>query len=196
MLRASRLDQDGRLLTRTPVSRAGVSRYFGREIPGWPELLLEPDRVYALLRDPQELAAAAKTFDHLPIWSRHPAGRADDRVIGMTGNNSAFESPHLACDICLFDPAGLADRRQISAAYKYRVDMTPGSWGGSPFDGVMRDLIGEHVALVKRGRAGPDVSIPVEQPAFELNSVRPSRSPNLRCAANQVFQVSTRGLRT
>ncbi len=38
--------------------------------------------------------------------------------------------------------------------------MTPGvTPNGEPYDGIMRDIIGNHVALVERGRAGSDVLV-------------------------------------
>jgi hypothetical protein len=38
--------------------------------------------------------------------------------------------------------------------------MTPGvSPQGEKYDGVMRDIVGNHVALVKEGRAGADVVV-------------------------------------
>lgn len=37
--------------------------------------------------------------------------------------------------------------------------MTPGSFQGECYDGVMRDMIGDHMALVKEGRAGPEVAV-------------------------------------
>ncbi len=37
--------------------------------------------------------------------------------------------------------------------------MTPGSYNGEAYDGVMRDIAGNHVALVVQGRAGADVLV-------------------------------------
>lgn len=37
--------------------------------------------------------------------------------------------------------------------------MTPGVHEGQPYDGVMRDIVGNHVALVIEGRAGSDVVV-------------------------------------
>ena len=54
-----RYDADGRLhILRTPISKATVNPYYGREIPDADKLGLEPERVYYLLRDPGELAKA------------------------------------------------------------------------------------------------------------------------------------------
>jgi hypothetical protein len=37
--------------------------------------------------------------------------------------------------------------------------MTPGSFEGERFDGVMRSLIGNHISTVVEGRAGSEVAI-------------------------------------
>ncbi len=52
-------DSFGRLhVALTPISKATVNEYTGREIPSWKELGLDPDRSYRLLRDPAELRRA------------------------------------------------------------------------------------------------------------------------------------------
>ncbi|CAI3099267.1 hypothetical protein MWMV2_MWMV2_00004 [Acinetobacter oleivorans] len=48
---------------------------------------------------------------------------------------------------------------EISAGYAYTPDMTQGEWNGQPYDGVMRDIHSNHVALVKHGHIGIDAVI-------------------------------------
>ena len=48
---------------------------------------------------------------------------------------------------------------ELSLAYFYAPDMTPGTWQGQPYDGVMRQIMGNHLALVEEGRAGHDVAV-------------------------------------
>ncbi|WP_206526107.1 NUDIX domain-containing protein [Mesorhizobium sp. M7A.F.Ca.MR.148.00.0.0] len=56
-------DQDGHLrVEMTPISKANVCPYYGREIPDFEALGLVPERVYRLYRDADELAKAAPTF--------------------------------------------------------------------------------------------------------------------------------------
>jgi len=50
-------------------------------------------------------------------------------------------------------------KKELSAAYRYRADMTPGTYEGEAHDGVMRDIVGNHVATVREGRAGSDVVV-------------------------------------
>ena len=49
--------------------------------------------------------------------------------------------------------------RELSLSYFYDPDMTPGEWNGTPYDGVMRNIRGNHLALVDKGRAGRDVAV-------------------------------------
>jgi len=59
-------DRDGRLHVEiSNISKAAVNPYTGREIPDYKALGLDPDKVYKLLRDPDELAKAAPTFNNI-----------------------------------------------------------------------------------------------------------------------------------
>lgn len=166
---ARRTDVDGRLhLASSNISKANVCPYFGREIPGWQELGLDGSRTYRLLRHPDELAKAADTFNNLPILSEHvPVSAWDHRpelVVGSTGSHAVFENGYLANSLVIWaqdeiDGVTSNRKRQLSSAYRYRPDMTPGNYEGMQYDGIMRDIVGNHVALVIEGRAGPDVLV-------------------------------------
>lgn len=162
-----RYDADGRLhILRTPISKATVNPYYGREIPEADNLGLEPERVYYLLRDPGELAKAALSFARNQLMFKHTAVSADDpkqdSIAGTIGSEVEFQAPYLIADLCIWDSEAIAGVetdtvRELSASYRYRADMTPGMYEGQRYDGVMREIQGNHVALVKSGRAGSDV---------------------------------------
>lgn len=160
---------DGHLrISDANISKATVNPYMGHEIPHWQELGLDPDHKYMLLRHPDELANGAASFNNLPILSEHRPVTADSHppelVIGATGDQARFEGPYLKNSL-VFWPRQAIDgiesnsQKQLSSAYRYTADMTPGVYEGMPYDGVMRNLIGNHVALVKEGRAGDDVVV-------------------------------------
>jgi uncharacterized protein len=162
-------DRDGRLHVEiTNISKATVNPYIGREIPDYKALGLEPDRVYKLLRDPDELAKAAPTFNNIQLLSRHKPVTADDHnpdlVIGSTGTDAVFEAPYLRNSLVIWARDAIEDvenetKQELSSGYRYRADMTPGTYEGEAYDGVMRDIVGNHVAVVSEGRAGPDVVV-------------------------------------
>ncbi len=194
-------DQDGHLhVARTPISKANVCPYYGREIPDWEALGLNPDRLYQLLRDPEELAKAAATFAGKPLLNIHRPVTADDHeheAVAGSVSNPIWEAPYLKADLAIWDgPAIKAveaeTQKELSSAYRYRADMTPGSFEGVRYDGVMRDLIGNHVALVKEGRAGPDVVVGDQKPAnikdqFDMPKATLSRGAAAAHAALAVY---------
>lgn len=170
-------DQDGHLhVARTPISKANVCPYYGREVPDWEGLGLNPDRLYQLLRDPEELEKAAASFAGKPLLNVHRPVTADDHekeAVAGSISNPVWEAPYLKADLSIWDgPAIKAieaeTQKELSSAYRYRADMTPGTYEGVRYDGVMRDLIGNHVALVKEGRAGPDVVVGDEKPTPKI----------------------------
>lgn len=162
-------DTDGRLHVETShISKATINPYYGREIPNWRELGLDPNKKYNLLRDPEELRKGASTFNNLPVLSRHVPVSVDahqpDLVIGSTGTDASFNGQHLDNSLVFWTKPAIddieADKvRELSCAYRYDADMTPGEYNGERYDGVMRNIKGNHVALVKEGRAGPDVVV-------------------------------------
>jgi uncharacterized protein len=163
------LDKDGRLhVAVTNLSKATVNPYKGSEIPGWEELGLDPDKIYQMLRDPEELRKAASTFNGVQLLRKHIPISVDDHqpwdVVGTTGTDAIYEDPYLKNSLHVWTQAAIddidsEDKRELSCGYHYRPEMTPGNFGAMPYDGVMRDIVGNHVALVKDGRAGPDVVV-------------------------------------
>lgn len=152
----------------SPISKATVNPYRGAEIPNWQSLGLDPDRIYFLLRDPAELLRAVKTFNNVPILSRHVPVFADnppkELIVGATGTDAAWNAPYINNSLTIWDAEaikGIETREavELSSAYLYDADMTPGMYEGVRYDGVMRNIRGNHVALVEAGRAGPDVVV-------------------------------------
>ena len=166
---ARRVDQDGHLFVeRTPISKANICPYYGHEIPNGKELGLDPDKIYKLLRDPNELEKGADSFAGKPLLMIHkPVNAADhprEITIGSVGTDVQFDKPYLTAPLSVWDGEGIylidsGEQHELSSSYHYRADMTPGEYEGEPYDGVMRDIRGNHVAIVKEGRAGPDVVV-------------------------------------
>lgn len=162
-------DADGRLhVENTNISKANICSYVGREIPNYEGLGLDATRQYRLYRDPTELTRGAATFNNIPVLSEHVPVSAEhhrpELVIGSTGTDAVFDGTYLKNSLVFWAGSAIdmiedEEQRQLSCAYRYRADMTPGTVGGQPYDGVMRDIVGNHVALVREGRAGRDVMV-------------------------------------
>lgn len=162
-------DQDGRLHVQiTNISKANICPYLGKEIPDSEKLGLDPDRVYNLLRDPEELAKSVPTWNNIPLLSVHKPVHVDDPkkelIVGSTGTDASFDNPYLRQSLVVWDGVAIAgiedeEQKELSCGYRYRADMTPGVFEGAAYDGVMRDIRGNHVALVVEGRAGSDIVV-------------------------------------
>lgn len=163
------VDADGRLhVAVTNISKANVCPYLGSEIPDADALGLDAAATYQLLRDPEELAKAAPTFNNVPLLSRHVPVNVNDHqpglVVGATGTDAAFEAPFLRNSLVVWEAGAIAgiesgEQRELSSAYRYRAVMEPGEYEGVKYDGRMVEIVGNHVALVSEGRAGPDVVV-------------------------------------
>jgi len=188
------VDKDGHLhVDGTPISKAIVNGYYGAEIPDGERMGLDPKKIYQLLRHPDELKKGADTFNGKPLQIIHKGQSADshDKVVVVGAvSNARFDAPYLRADLSVWDGAAIAgidsdQQRQLSCGYRYVADMTPGEYDGVKYDGVMRDIEGNHVALVEKGRAGPDVL--VGDAAIE----EPNMSKQLRASPKRMALVNT-----
>lgn len=163
-------DVEGRMhVAKTHISKANVNPYYGREIPNAADLGLDPNKIYRLYRDPEELAKGASTFNNLPLLRRHIYVNADepskDDVVGSIGSDTVFEHPYLDSSLCIWDAEAIAAveagaMEELSSAYRFKAIMESGtSPEGEAFDGRMVDILGNHLALVESGRAGSDVIV-------------------------------------
>jgi len=151
------------------VSCACISPYMGSEIPGCSELGLDPNKVYRLLRDPDALAAAAETFNNLPILSRHVpvyshdyAAQARQFIIGSTGTDAEYVHPWLRNSLAIWDGAAVAlierdEMRGLSCGYHYTPRVSSGVYDGEPYDILMTEIVGNHLAIVNDPRVSGSV---------------------------------------
>lgn len=156
------------------ITKEQVAPYYGEEIPHWRELGLEPTKLYYMYRPADELEKAARSFDGMPLLFEHhdtsAARPAKDYVIGSLGTDAEFRAPYLVNSLIITDGEAIdaierGDYKELSAAYMYTPVMQGGIWGGEHYDGRMTDIKANHVALVKEGRAGPDVAVADAKPA-------------------------------
>jgi hypothetical protein len=191
-------DVDGRLhVAVSNLSRAAVNGYFGKEIPDHESLGLDPDKIYQLLRDPDELAKAADTFNNLPLLDRHTPVSADkpekERIVGSTGTDAEFKKPFLRNSLVIWAADAIAgieskEQTELSCGYRYTPDMTPGVYEGTPYDGVMTNIIGNHIALVELGRCGRDCVVSDADPFDPTQEKQPMTKEELLAAVQKLAQ--------
>lgn len=150
-------------IKKNPISKVGVYPYLGRSI-GAPE----PDRVYMVYRPAEELSdpETIDSFRLMPFVDDHtmlghgatPVSRKGAH--GTLGDNIVFEGDTLYGNLKVWSPDKTsADKRELSCAYRCTYEFTSGTFQGVNYDVIQRKLRGNHIALVKQGRMGPDVAV-------------------------------------
>lgn len=166
---ARSIDDNGFMHVRSShLTKAVVNPYYGSEIPGWKEHGLEANQLYYGYRDPEELKKSLRTWAGLPLHLQHHTDSADEPAkltrVGSVGTNIVWNAPYVDAPLTVWDKEaqeGIESGRlrALSCGYRYEPDFTPGVIEGIPYDFVMRDISGNHVALVADGRAGAEVVV-------------------------------------
>lgn len=155
------------------ITKEQIAPYYGDEIPKWQEYGLDPQKIYYLYRPAEELKKAAPTFNGIPLAFEHHEMNADhmpkEYIIGNLGTDAEFKAPYLVNSLVITDGEAIdaierGEYKELSAAYLYTLVMEGGMHDGEHYDGYMTDIAGNHVALVREGRAGPDVAVADSKP--------------------------------
>jgi len=133
-------------------------------------------------------ADSLATLRHAPVTDLHPPegvvapdnwrARAAGHVSEGVRQDGDFVTGDLIVqDAALMTAVERGERREISCGYRCRLDATPGTYQGQPYDIVQRDIQYNHAALLPRGagRAGRDVSLRLDAgDAVQLNCPEPT----------------------
>lgn len=198
---ARKYDTNGWFTVRNnPISRVGIFPYYGRDCGG-----PEPDRIYRVLRPAEELGKAETldSFRLLPLvddhtWLGDPemgGTPAEDKgVHGILGEEITFDGRIMRGPLKIFSKA-LDNRlkngkKELSCAYRCRYEFTAGVFEGEAYDAIQRDLRGNHIALVDKGRMGADVKV-LDHGfyAFDAMDVETGMDPELQAALDQAGET-------
>jgi hypothetical protein len=144
----------------TPISKAGVFQYLGKQISSD----LEPNKIYNVYRPLNELnnKNTIESFKLLPLVDGHGDPK-EKELHGTSGENVYFQGDKLKADLKVFSN-DLQDtiangKKEISIGYACRYEKKRGQYQGQPFDYIQRDIRGNHIALVEKGRSGEEVAV-------------------------------------
>ena len=147
--------EDGYLIDTPVVGRVGVQEYQLGDGTVRRELRL-PDEVFS----EDSLASFAGkpvTDDHPP--ERVTAANAKKYIVGtMTGSgvpsDTMVRAPVVIYDAETIDKIEIGGKRELSLGYRVDIDETPGEWQGMGYDAIQRNIRVNHLAIVRKGRAG------------------------------------------
>lgn len=170
-LDAPRRTKDGYLVARAKAARVGVYEYTGREIDPNNYRGLRDKAVVRVLRDEETVfdAAAVRSFIGKPVTDDHPSEpvTADNWRKHARGAvmGAMRDGDYLAFDLMLADSAAIAKveggKRELSNGYAAELEFGDFTAPDGTKCQARQSRItgGNHVALVDRGRAGPDCAI-------------------------------------
>lgn len=177
---ARHYDDNGFLIVdSTIITKAAVNPYYGKEIPDYESLGLDPEKIYNMLRDPAELEKGMHTLGEKQLLIKHIFVSADElqkeSIAGTIGSNLEMVGDDVKGSLTVWDKEAInliesGKLAELSASYFYDPVMQSGTFKGQPYDGIMTNIRGNHVALVERGRIGRDALVADALPKLmELN---------------------------
>lgn len=123
-------------------------------------------------RPPEEVANpdSVATFAMSPVTWTHPpvlldAANTKQYLKGYSGSHARYSDGFVEVALQITDEEIIRkiqnkEATEVSAGYKVDYDATPGvTPTGEAYDGVQRNIRVNHIAIVPRGRAGPEVRL-------------------------------------
>lgn len=169
-LDAPRRVNGGFLAVRAKAARTGVYQYGGAEVDPQNKHGLRDTAIVHVLRDDRTVFdnAAARSFIGKPVTDDHPASAvtADNWRDHARGTimGAMREGDYLAFDLLLTDAEAIrkvdGGKRELSNGYSAELefgDFTAAD--GTKCQARQTSIVGNHVALVDRGRAGSECAI-------------------------------------
>jgi len=166
------IDNNGFIeIKNNPISRSGIFEYYGSEIDA-----PNPNKLYRVLRSPEELKKATPLFNNKPVVTGHTMignGQTPPEKKGIDGivNDTFYKDGSVYGTLTLY-----TDRikkfidsktRELSMGYWSEYEFKKGTWQGKPFDAIQRIIDGNHLAVLDgEGRMGKTVAVLDRKPRF------------------------------
>lgn len=173
------ITDEGFLVAPGTLARVGVQAYRARELG----MDGDGDRLVRLHRPREEVFAADSlaSFEAKPVTLGHPAGNRvtaenwRDLAVGDV-RDVAEAGEEMRARLIVRDRAAVkaieGGKTALSNGYTFDLDPTPGvSVTGDSYDGVMRNIRGNHVAIVDFARGGSACRIADGQGAIQMKKI-------------------------
>lgn len=147
------------------IARVGIQTYKASEFPALVKKGMSPNKTIRLYRGADELlkASTVKSYENATITNGHPAGYVVHsknwrKVSHGEGRDMKVTGDSITGNLILKDEKGLkaldSGKKFTSGGYKFDLDLTPGIFNGDSYDGVQRNIEGNHIALTDKPRGG------------------------------------------
>ena len=156
---------EGYLRAWASIARTGIQHY--TDADGSVRREYRPEEEVASPDSLASFAGKAITSEHPPVLL--DAENTKDYQVGFSGTEVVYDNGFVRAVMTITDQDTIerimkGDAREVSAGYRVNYDPTPGvTDSGEHYDGVQKEIIGNHIAVVRRGRAGPQVKLHLDR---------------------------------
>jgi uncharacterized protein len=193
---SAKLTDEGFLICPATVAKTGIQFYVQKD--GTVRREYRPPEEVFHKDTLQSIAGSPVTFDKKSL--NHPASgminskNGRDHIVGWTSSEVKQDGKFVKTEVKIFDQDAIeaASTRkvvQLSCGYRCDIEKTPGkSPEGEEYDVIQRNIRNNHVAMVYRGRAGPDVRMHLDA---DDNAVQPADEGDVKMAKMKINGVET-----
>ena len=159
------LTPEGYLRAWASIARTGIQLY--TDADGSVRREYRPATEVASPESLASFAGKAITSEHPPVLL--DAENTKNYQVGFSGTEVVYDDGFVKAVMTITDKEAIerimkGDAREVSAGYRVNYDPTPGvTENGEHYDGIQKEIIGNHIAVVRRGRAGPQVKLHLDR---------------------------------
>jgi hypothetical protein len=159
------LTSEGYLRAWATIARTGVQMY--TDADGSIRREYRPEGEVASPESLASFAGKAITLEHPSVLL--DSTNTKDYQIGFSGTEVVYDNGFVRAVMTITDDEAIkrimrGDAKEVSAGYRVNYEATPGvTDSGENYDGIQKEISGNHIAVVRRGRAGPQVKLHLDR---------------------------------
>ena len=178
---------EGYLRAWATIARTGVQQY--TDADGSIRREYRPESEVASPESLASFAGKAITLEHPTVLL--DSSNTKDYQIGFSGTEVVYDNGFVRAVMTITDEEAIkrimrGDAKEVSAGYRVNYEATPGvTDAGENYDGVQTGISGNHIAVVRRGRAGPQVKLHLDRlDAADPSLISPIEEPSMTAKVN------------
>ena len=181
------LTPEGYLRCWSTIARTGVQMY--TDADGSVRREYRPETEVASPESLASFAGKAITLEHPPVLL--DSANTKDYQIGFSGTEVVYDNGFVRAVMTITDQDAIerimrGDAKEVSAGYRVNYEANAGvTDGGENYDGIQKEISGNHIAVVRRGRAGPQVRLHLDRlDAADPSLITPIEEPSVTAKVN------------
>ncbi|CAB4154568.1 Uncharacterised conserved protein UCP029215 [uncultured Caudovirales phage] len=181
------LTPEGYLRCWSTIARTGVQMYTDSD--GSIRREYRPESEVASPESLASFAGKAITLEHPKVLL--DSTNTKDYQIGFSGTEVVYDNGFVRAVMTITDQDAIerimrGDAKEVSAGYRVNYEANAGvTDSGENYDGIQKEISGNHIAVVRRGRAGPQVKLHLDRlDAADPSLITPIEEPSMTAKVN------------